>query len=466
MKNVFILAVFISFLLVVSVANASLTITASASSSTVTTGTSVTVTAQFQADSNGGSGSFSLSCTPSTGYTVSEGSQTVNLGASASDTKYYTFTPSVSGTYSDCKVTDGQTNSGTMAFSVVNPSTISVDGQINGVSSTSITKNGGESFTLTVYVGPASSATTSSYALSYSTSYLSITGNDPTSGTLTIPASGSTSRSWTATLLSSFTSGTSTITFQLGSNSNAYSATVTGSTTAGTTTTTTTTTGTATSTAAKTKVTTEKGKATITIPSIVLGKSADVSINKTEDMSVKSIEIFVKNSVNNIQIIITKLADRPASITQSVTGKVYHYIQIDKTNITDADVNKTKIQFKVEKNWTSANNINESTIALNRYADNVWNKLTTTKLTDDTDYFYYEAESPGLSVFAITGEEKVAAVPTTTPTPTTEEKPTPIVSVSKAVKKVPIWLYIIFILAIVSATLFFFKYRKKIRAKV
>jgi len=169
------------------------------------------------------------------------------------------------------------------------------------------------------------------------------------------------------------------------------------------------------------KVTLQKGKATITIPSIAAAKSAVVVINKTEDVAFRQISIFVKNSVNNIQVTVTKLADKPAAITQTVTGNVYHYIEVNKTNITDVNINLTAIRFEVEKSWLTANNINKSTIALYRYSDNVWNKLQTTEMIEETTTVLYEAISPGLSVFAISGEVKAAA-PTAEQLPT-EEKP-------------------------------------------
>jgi PGF-pre-PGF domain-containing protein len=158
----------------------------------------------------------------------------------------------------------------------------------------------------------------------------------------------------------------------------------------------------------ETKVNVTRGKASITIPIIAAGKQAVVNITKIEDMAVTQITISVKNSVNNIKIVITKLADKPASVVHEITGKVYHYIEINKTNIKDVDINKMKIKFKVEKTWITTNNINESTIALNRY-ENGWTKLPTVKQSEDTEYVYFEAESSSMSIFAITGEAKAAA---------------------------------------------------------
>jgi hypothetical protein len=77
-------------------------------------------------------------------------------------------------------------------------------------------------------------------------------------------------------------------------------------------------------------------------------------------------------------------------------------VQIKK-NIEDEQIKESKIKFKVEKKWLSDNNINKLTVKLNRY-NNGWNNLTTKMLSDDDNYVYYESESPGFSLFAITGD--------------------------------------------------------------
>jgi PGF-pre-PGF domain-containing protein len=171
----------------------------------------------------------------------------------------------------------------------------------------------------------------------------------------------------------------------------------------------------------KITVVTAKGNATIKVPSVISGKSANVVINKTEDMAVSEINVTVKNTVVNMQIIIKKLDAKPVSITKELAGKVYHYINVDKANVTDADFTKVKIKFKVEKSWINANGINVSTIALSRYeASGLWNTLVTKKYNETSDDLYFEAESPGLSVFAVSGETNVGFVPATTTTvPTT-----------------------------------------------
>jgi len=164
-----------------------------------------------------------------------------------------------------------------------------------------------------------------------------------------------------------------------------------------------------------TKVTLARGNANITVPSIAAGKMANVSITKYEDIAFRQINISVVNSVNNIKIVITKLAGLPASVTHEISGKTYHYIQIDKTNFTDIDVNKVFIKFAVNKTWLTNNGITNSNISLYRWANDKWNELATTYLNEDALEAFYQVESPGLSYFLIgTKGGEVVAAPTCT----------------------------------------------------
>jgi PGF-pre-PGF domain-containing protein len=160
----------------------------------------------------------------------------------------------------------------------------------------------------------------------------------------------------------------------------------------------------------RTVVNVTRGKAVITVPSIAAGKMANVSIERAKELGVTEIIINVKNSVNNIKITITKKAKRPAEVKKEITGKVYQYLKIDKENIEDENISSVTIGFRVEKSWISANNIKVSTIALYRWSDNKWGKLETRKISEDGTDVYFQAESPGLSVFAIGGVKTEEAV--------------------------------------------------------
>jgi PGF-pre-PGF domain-containing protein len=204
------------------------------------------------------------------------------------------------------------------------------------------------------------------------------------------------------------------------------------------------------------------GKAVVYIPSIAAGSKANVTIEKTEGIDFSEINIHVVNKVRSVYLTITKLDAKPAEVPAIVN--VYRYINVVKENIKDEDISSATIKFKVEKSWINANNIDVATIALYRYANNAWNKLNTTKLSEDANYVYFEAETPGFSYFAISGET-IAAVTTTLPTTTTIPTTTttvPTTTLPTVPTKRVEWIYAVIILVIVVAIFFFLlKFFKK-----
>ncbi|MCF7866298.1 PGF-pre-PGF domain-containing protein [Candidatus Woesearchaeota archaeon] len=84
--------------------------------------------------------------------------------------------------------------------------------------------------------------------------------------------------------------------------------------------------------------------------------------------------------------------------TKKLQGTVYQYLTITAQNF--ESITNAKIDFKISKTWMTENKIKQTDIALYRYT-NQWDELQTTLLSDDTNYYYYEANSPGFSEFAI-----------------------------------------------------------------
>ena len=129
-----------------------------------------------------------------------------------------------------------------------------------------------------------------------------------------------------------------------------------------------------------------------------------------DDFGVKEIIIEVNNPANNVKIDIVKLPGKPASVTKNITGKVYRYLELKKTNLNDSDIRgDVKVKFQVTQSWLLTNNLDAKNIVLKRFASDAWQDLKTTLLSTDNVYGYYEAETPGMSFFAI-GEK--SAIPT------------------------------------------------------
>ena len=106
----------------------------------------------------------------------------------------------------------------------------------------------------------------------------------------------------------------------------------------------------------------------------------------------------------------------------------------------ECEIESITIRFKVEQSWVKENDIDKETILLTRYYNGEWQELPITYISEDTTYIYFDAEAPGLSTFAIVGNELEVAPEIGIP-----------------------WLIIIFIMiaAIVGVGLFLYKKNKK-----
>jgi len=165
--------------------------------------------------------------------------------------------------------------------------------------------------------------------------------------------------------------------------------------------------------------TTSSGQKETRTVNIAPEQPTTVTMNNEEDHGVLDITIGVNSAANSVQVSVQKLAGKPATVTQDVSGTAYRYLEISKSGLLDTNVKDAKVRFQVEKSWVTENNIDVGSIALNRYSGGAWGELATTLVTSDETTYTFEADTPGFSTFAITGEP-VAAEGTA---PTTEEAP-------------------------------------------
>ncbi|MCK4714427.1 MAG: PGF-pre-PGF domain-containing protein, partial [Candidatus Aenigmarchaeota archaeon] len=141
---------------------------------------------------------------------------------------------------------------------------------------------------------------------------------------------------------------------------------------------------------------------------ITPGNVTVVKINKVE-LGVREILISVNNSANSVYIRITKYNKKPADITHNLTGRVYQYMELYTRNLDDSLENAT-IRFSVNRSWINENGISDDGVALNRY-ENRWERLVTRKISEGAGTLVYEAETPGFSYFAVTGENATEGEP-------------------------------------------------------
>jgi len=148
-----------------------------------------------------------------------------------------------------------------------------------------------------------------------------------------------------------------------------------------------------------------------TVGTLAAGSTKAVAFTKSATLAVTEITVTVKNAVTNAKIKVdTGSLPSGASVPSSAGGGVYKYLTMTKTAMTDDDISKAIIKFKIKKSWLTDKGYGKDTIALHRYYNNKWTKLTTTRDSQDTTYYYYSSESPGFSTFAITAEKAPAVI--------------------------------------------------------
>ena len=139
---------------------------------------------------------------------------------------------------------------------------------------------------------------------------------------------------------------------------------------------------------------------TVDIPSITTDENATIEVENT---AITGMTILVVENVENVRITVQQLTDKPAEIAIGAPGVTYTYLNIVSENITDADIDIVLISFEVEKAWITAEDIDPDSILMRRWdlVAEVWVSLPTTRIGEDDTYYYYQAESPGLSIFGI-----------------------------------------------------------------
>ncbi|MBI5698512.1 MAG: PGF-pre-PGF domain-containing protein, partial [Thaumarchaeota archaeon] len=385
-------------------ATSSISITSVSIPSSVTQGDTFTITMSVSgSEVTGVSGSLTLpsqiTCSPST-------SQTISLGSGGTGSATWTFcSASVAGDYSNritASVTATSSTGGSVSDSkqtgltVLSPASLTASSTL---SSSSVTA--GSSVTFTVGVNNVGdSSTTYSISLSCPTglscspssvSSTAISGNSLANNQFTVTGGTAGSYTLTATVSSPVQADLTT----------SKSLTVTTATT--------TTTAAAGGSTGSTVV--ETGKITKTFTSITVLTPKTIAESQLVDSKTKLTEVYiaVATRVTDVSITIEKLAGRPTDATEAPNA--YEYIKITTKNL--VNISQAKMKFKTEKSWASNNKIDVSTIALYRYTTS-WNKLKTAKLSEDSTYYYFEAETPDFSYFAIGGEKLARATTTTT----------------------------------------------------
>ena len=127
------------------------------------------------------------------------------------------------------------------------------------------------------------------------------------------------------------------------------------------------------------------------------------SMNQPSKFPWTYVNITAKAAQSNILIQMLAYSSKPVGISNISDAATYRWVGVT-SSITDANLSSVRIGFAVSKTWLASSGIDRSAVALFRFSGSTPAKLNTTLLSNDTNWTYYEATSPGLSVFAIAGQ--------------------------------------------------------------
>lgn len=167
---------------------------------------------------------------------------------------------------------------------------------------------------------------------------------------------------------------------------------------------------------------------TRTFSNIAADSENTYRVSKADSIGVDALIFTTTEALENVKVAVTKLAEKPSSVSQTPEGGVYRYFEIDAPKLV-GKLKEARIQFIVTTKWMEDNDYEPEHIRLARFADGSWRELTTSIINEETSKVYYEAISPGFSYFAIiakkSAEEEAPASNVTAPaeTPIAPELP-------------------------------------------
>jgi PGF-pre-PGF domain-containing protein len=143
------------------------------------------------------------------------------------------------------------------------------------------------------------------------------------------------------------------------------------------------------------------------------GETAELDIENHIDIisiALTSAESFLPDAKARIY----ELSTGPASVPP-LTNIIYKYWQIISEHSRENEpFSKVEIKFRVNKQWSDRHSVDMNTLRLNRY-DNGWTALPTKFTGEDSNYYYFVGESPGLSLFGVNATAKKLIVTPVTP---------------------------------------------------
>jgi|TARA_B100001971_G_C18247018_1_gene575080 PGF-pre-PGF domain-containing protein len=219
-------------------------------------------------------------------------------------------------------------------------------------------------------------------------------------------------------------------------------------------------------------------RAVIGIPSIDNGTVLTVSLNQESGFLIRSLELGAANSVEQVEVIIEVLEEKPGDV--DAPGTVHNYIMITTSNLSAEDLMFAKINFGISKIWMEENGVEKTTVGILGIFEGEWSIISSTQELEDTaDEVMFTSDLPHLSFLNYAVSGKLPSVTTTatetttttmvittdTATVTTTATPTVTTTMTIPGEGVGNAVYQALVIAVIALAILAFVYRKSREAK-
>jgi len=133
------------------------------------------------------------------------------------------------------------------------------------------------------------------------------------------------------------------------------------------------------------------------------GETAVMKISR-QDISFTSVTFTAAAPLSNVNVVVERLNE--SKVLDRPSLDVYEYVSVT-TKLAASNISQAQVQFKVPGSWLAEHGFSPQDVVLMRYFASSWGRMKTAAAGSDGSYYYYSADLPGFSVFAITAEKAI-----------------------------------------------------------
>ena len=143
-----------------------------------------------------------------------------------------------------------------------------------------------------------------------------------------------------------------------------------------------------------------------TVEVVRAGKRVIVNIKPWESIhSVTQFSTSTTNYLGNIYVKVRHLGKSPESINDIPNS--YTFTNLTLNNALESEIANSTVGFRVEKQWMTIMSANPEDIILKRHVNGDWQNLNTSATGENEEFYNFEAETPGFSVFGIAAKPRL-----------------------------------------------------------